>query len=79
MKITHLRNGTTKITFSDSAPACRCGCKEGIHLVAAMAKSKCCDACTGSYEPITPKSTNTPTSTPTNAPKARAKAAGGAR
>jgi len=40
-----IRGGSMSVTFGSGR--CECGCGEGIHAVAAMAGSKCCDNCTG--------------------------------
>lgn len=51
MKVRHFKNGTSRVTF-DIHKRCVCGCGEGIHVVAAMARRKCCDACTGEFRPV---------------------------
>lgn len=51
MRVKSYKNGTKRVTF-DTSKRCQCGCGEGLHFVAAMARRKCCDACDGTFRPV---------------------------
>lgn len=49
------------MSVSFGSGRCECGCGEGIHMVAAMAGSKCCDKCTGwKAAPVAPEPAKKP-------------------
>lgn len=50
MRAKEFKNGTTVLTFNKKL-RCVCGCGEGLHVVAAMAKRTCCEKCTGEFRP----------------------------